>query len=127
MRPAEGPFQCTNSVLIRVLDILSPLAVVCIDPESDSEDLLRKPKRPAMPDFKDEEEELYAPRDRTVMDEIFEHSRQRFMEALTDVKKEVDGLAVVKEAWEKAMSGKTTREMDAGMILWVSDPLPTKV
>jgi hypothetical protein len=52
------------------------------------------------------------------MDEIFDHSRQRFMEALQEVEKDIDNIAAVKEAWEKAMMGKSTREMDAGMILY---------
>lgn len=58
------------------------------------------------------------------MDEIFDHSRQRFMEALDDVQKDIDNIALVKEAWEKAMAGKSSREMDAGMILCVSQLCP---
>lgn len=69
--------------------------------------------------MQEDDDDDYLPREKTVMDEIFDHSRQRFMEALQEVEKDIDNIAAVKEAWEKAMIGKSTREMDAGMILCV--------
>lgn len=39
------------------------------------------------------------------------------MEALAGVQGQVDALEAMKEIWEKAISGKTSNELDSGMIM----------
>lgn len=53
----------------------------------------------------------------SVINDIFDHSKQRIMEALEGVEEQVDALESIKEVWEKAISGQTSIELDSGMIM----------
>ena len=53
----------------------------------------------------------------SVLNDIFDHSKQRIMEALEGVQEQVDTLEQMKEVWETALKGKSTIELDSGMIM----------
>lgn len=71
--------------------------------------------RPLQPEPVYEEPEL-TPQN-SVINDIFHHSKQRIMEALEGVQGQVDALEVMKEVWQKAISGSTSNELDSGMIM----------
>lgn len=60
----------------------------------------------------------------SVLNNIFDHSKQRIMEAIEGVQSQVDTLEQMKEVWETALKGKSSIELDSGMIMSVCSPSP---
>ncbi|CDZ98010.1 Pectin lyase fold/virulence factor [Phaffia rhodozyma] len=98
--------------------------VVCIESESDLDDLMRPVE--TFPEPEPEFEEI-EPREPSVLDTILDHSKQRVVEAIEEVHEQIQTLRTMKEGWDSILAGKANWDLNTGMLLTSLSGLSTRV